>query len=75
METKSTSNALGNQQEKLKEIQAQQEKLKKLVAELDKLNAKLEKNEEMTPDEKTYLGQLGWLSAAAVSIAAVAASL
>jgi len=75
METKSTSNELNAQQEKLKEVQAQQAKLKKLQAELDKLNSKIEKNEKLTPDETEYLGQLGWLSAAAVTIAAIAASL
>ena len=74
METTSTSNKLNAQQEKLKEVQAQQAKLKKLQAELDKLNSKIEKNEELTPDETAYLGQLGWLSAAAVTLAAIAAS-
>ena len=75
METKSNTNALNAQQEKLKEVQAQQEKLKKLHAELDNLNSKIEKNEKLTPDESAYLGQLGWLSTAAVTIAAIAASL
>lgn len=75
METKSTTNALKAQQEKLKEVLAQQEKLKKLQVELEKLNTKIEKNEKLTPDESAYLGQLGWLSAAAVTIAAIAASL
>jgi Skp family chaperone for outer membrane proteins len=75
METKSTSNVLKNQQEKLKEIKTHQEKLKKLQAELDNLNSKIEKNEKLTLDETKYLGELGWLSAAAVTIAAIAASL
>jgi flagellar motility protein MotE (MotC chaperone) len=63
------------QQEKLKEIRVQQEKLKKLQAELDRLNMKIEKNEKLTLDETKYLGELGWLSALAVTIAAIAASL
>jgi len=67
--------ALKAQQEKLKEIQAEQAKLKTLQAELEKLNSKITNNEKLTPDENAYLGQLGWLSAAAVTIAAIAASL
>ena len=66
---------LKNQQEKLKEVKAQQDKLKKLQAELDRLNSKIEKNEKLTPDETAYLGQLGWLSALAVTIASIAGSL
>ncbi len=75
MDTKSNSIVLNDQQEKLKEIQAQQIKLKKLQAELAKLNSKIEKNEKLTPDESAYLGQLGWLSAAAVTIATIATTL
>ena len=75
MESTSASNVVKAQQEKLKEIQGQQEKLKKLQLELERLNDKIEKNEKLTPDESAYLGQLGWLSAAAVTIAAIAASL
>jgi uncharacterized protein YydD (DUF2326 family) len=63
------------QQEKLNEVHAQQEKLKKLQAELDRLNLKIEKNEKLTLDETKYLGELGWLSALAVTIASIAASL
>jgi hypothetical protein len=75
METKSNAKVINAQQEKLKEVQAQQEKLKKLQAELEILNLKIEKNEKLTPDEAAYLGQLGWLSAAAVTIASIAATL
>ena len=56
-------------------LTAQQEKLKKLQAELDRLNMKIEKNEKLTLDETKYLGELGWLSALAVTIASIAASL
>jgi uncharacterized protein YydD (DUF2326 family) len=63
------------QQEKLNEVRAQQEKLKKLQAELDRLNMKIEKNEKLTLDETKYLGELGWLSALAVTIASIASSL
>jgi hypothetical protein len=65
METKSNANVSTTQHEKLKEIQEHQEKL----------NAKVEKNEKLTSDDVVYLGELGWLSAAAVAIAAIAASL
>jgi predicted nuclease with TOPRIM domain len=75
METISASNVVKAQQQKLIEIQAQQEKLKILQVELGRLNEKIEKNEKLTPDESAYLGQLGWLSAAAVTIASIAASL
>jgi hypothetical protein len=75
METISASNVVKAQQQKLIEIQAQQEKLKILQVELERLNEKIEKNEKLTPDESAYLGQLGWLSAAAVTIASIAASL
>jgi hypothetical protein len=33
---------------------------------------KVEKDEKLTPDEVAYFGELGWLSAAAVAIAAIA---
>jgi flagellar motility protein MotE (MotC chaperone) len=62
-------------QEKLKEIQAQQEKLKVLQAELNRLNLKIEKNEKLTVEETKFFGELGWLSALAVTIASIAASL
>lgn len=75
MEAESTTIVLKAQQDKLKEVQTQQEKLKRLQAELETLNLKIEKNEKLTPDEATYLGQLGWLSAAAVTIASIAATL
>jgi uncharacterized protein YlxW (UPF0749 family) len=75
METKPNANASNSRQEKRKEIQAHQEKLKKLQAELENLNSKIEKDEKLTPDEVVYLGELGWLSAAAVAIAAIAASI
>jgi hypothetical protein len=66
---------LETQQEKLKEVQAQQEKLRKLQAELERLNSKIEKHEKLSVDETKYLGELGWLSALAVTIASIAATL
>lgn len=75
MDTKSQAIASAAKKAKLLEIHAQQEKLKTLQAELGKLNSKIEHNEKLTPDENAYLGHLGWLSAAAVTITAIAASL
>ena len=66
---------LETQQEKLKELQAQKEKLKKLQAELDVIESKIKNNEKLSLDDTKFVGELGWLSAAAVTIAAIAASL
>ena len=62
------------QQVKWKEIQAQQAKLGKLQADLEKLNTKITTHEKLSEDDIRYLGDLGWLAALAVSIAAVAAA-
>jgi hypothetical protein len=70
-----TAKTLKAQQEKLKEIQTQQEKLKKLQVELERLNLKIKNNEKLTVDETKFFGELGWLSALAVTIASIAASL
>ena len=62
------------QQVKWKEIQVQQAKLGKLQADLEKLNTKITTHEKLSEDDIRYLGDLGWLAALAVSIAAVAAA-
>jgi hypothetical protein len=62
------------QQLKWKEIQVQQVKLTKLQADLEKLNTKITTHEKLSEDDIHYLGDLGWLAALAVSIAAVAAA-
>ena len=61
-------------EEKLKEIQAVQAEMNKLQAELDRLNAKVKGNEKLSEDENKFFGQLGWLSAVAVTIAAIAST-
>ena len=63
------------QEEKLKELQTVQEKMDTLQAELDRLKAKVRKNEKLTPDETKFFGELGWLSALAVTIAAIASTI
>jgi len=63
------------QQLKWKEIQAQQVKLSKLQADLEKLNTKITTHEKLSEDDIRYLGDLGWLAALSVSIAALAVAL
>ena len=62
------------QQLKWKEVQLQQAKLGKLQVDLEKLNTKITTHEKLSEDDIHYLGDLGWLAALAVSIAAVAAA-
>ena len=63
------------QQLKLKKLQEQQAKLKELQVELEKINAKINKNEKLSAEDTKYIGNLGWLTALSVSIAALASSL
>ncbi len=63
------------QEEKLKELQSVQEKMNTLQLELDRLKGKVNKNEKLTPDETKFFGELGWLSALAVTIAAIASTI
>jgi hypothetical protein len=74
METKSKANVFEAKQEKLKELHTQQEKLKKLQAELDVMEAKINNDEKLSREDVKFVGELGWLSAAAVTIAAIASS-
>jgi hypothetical protein len=75
MESKSKANVLGAKQEKLKELHVQQEKLKELQSELDVIESKIKNDEKLSKEDTKFIGELGWLSAAAVTIASVAASL
>jgi hypothetical protein len=61
--------------EKLEEIHAQQAKLRKLQSELDVMESKLEKGEKLSEDDVKFTAELGWLSAAAVAITAIATSI
>jgi uncharacterized protein YlxW (UPF0749 family) len=63
------------QEEKLKELQKVQAEMNKLQAELDRLNSKVKSNEKLTVDETKFFGELGWLSALAVTIAAIASTI
>ena len=63
------------QQDKLKDLLKQRENLKELEAELNRINAKINKKEELTIDDTKFIGNLGWLTALSVSIAAIASTL
>lgn len=63
------------QQEKLKELQAQQKNLKELQGELERINIKIKNHEKLSEEDIKYIGNLGWLSALSVTIAAIASSL
>jgi hypothetical protein len=60
---------------KLEEIHAQQAKLRELQSELDVMESKLEKGEKLSEDDVKFTANLGWLSAAAVAITAIATSI
>jgi uncharacterized protein YlxW (UPF0749 family) len=76
MSTHTEQKALNEaQQAKLKELQEQQAKLKELKTELERINAKINNNEKLSAEDTKYIGNLGWLTALSVSIAALASSL
>jgi len=63
------------QQEKLKELQSQQKNIKQLQAELEKINDKIKNHEKLSTEDTKFIGELGWLSALSVTIAAIASSM
>ncbi len=58
-----------------KKYYTQQAKLRKSPSELDVMESKLEKGEKLPEDDVKFTAELGWLSAVAVAIAAVAATI
>jgi hypothetical protein len=62
-------------QKKLEAIHTQQAKLRELQSELDVMESKIEKGEKLSEDDVKFSAELGWLSAAAVAIAAIATSI
>jgi hypothetical protein len=74
MNTKTQAHAVQNKQDKLKELQAQKEKLKELQSELEIIESKIKNDEKLSREDLKFAGNLGWLSAAAVAIASIAAS-
>jgi predicted phage-related endonuclease len=75
MEANSKANISETKQEKLKELHAQQVKLKELQDELGVIESKIKNNEKLSSEDTKFIGELGWLSAAAVAIASIAASI
>jgi len=75
IEAKSKADVLETKQVKLKELHAQQEKLKELQSELGVIESKIKNNEKLSKEDTKFIGELGWLSAAAVAIASIAASI
>ncbi len=63
------------QLEKLQELKAQEKNLRELQGELERINLKIKKKDALSTDDVKYLGQLGWLSALAVTVASVAANI
>jgi hypothetical protein len=51
-----------------------QQKAGELQSELNVIESKIKNNEKLSREDSKFIGELGWLSAAAVTIAAVAAS-
>jgi len=74
MEMKSKAKTSQSKQEKLNELHAQQEKLQKLQDELGVIESKIEKDEKLSKEDVKFAAELGWLSAAAVTIASIATS-
>jgi hypothetical protein len=74
IEAKSKAVELEAKREKLKELHAQQDKLKELQSELDIIESKIKNNEKLSKEDTKFIAELGWLSAAAVTIASIAAS-
>lgn len=64
-----------SKQDKLNELRNQQEKLKALQSELAALESKIKNNEGPAKEDLKFVAELGWLSAAAVTIALIADSM
>ncbi len=75
IEANSKAVAVETKREKLKELHAQQDKLNELQSELDIIESKIKNNEKLSIEDTKFIGELGWLSAAAVTIASIAASI
>jgi len=54
-------------------IDASQQKLEELQSELKILESKAEENKTLSGDDLEFIGELGWLTAAAVLVASLAA--
>jgi len=54
-------------------IAASQQKVEELQSELKILESKAEENKTLSGDDLEFIGELGWLTAAAVLVASLAA--
>lgn len=63
------------QEDTLKQLDAQKNNVKNLQNQLTAINAKLQKKESLSAEEVQFMGNLGWMSALSVAIAALSASL
>jgi hypothetical protein len=52
---------------------ASQQKAGELQSELNVIETKISNNQALSEEDSKYLGELGWLAAAAVTIASIAA--
>jgi len=73
-EAKSSTNVSEDNREILKELHAEQKKLKELQSELDVIESKIKSNVKLSKEDTKFIGELGWLSAAAVAIVSIANS-
>ena len=71
----SKANLFQTKQEKLTELTTQQEKLKKLQSELAVLESRIKNDQKPSKDDTKFIAELGWLSAAAITVAVIADSL
>ena len=74
-EKQSTDSLFKTRQEKLNELNVQQGKLKQLQSELSALESKIKNDEKLSKEDTKFVAELGWLAAAAVTIAAIADSM
>ncbi|MHB1237425.1 MAG: hypothetical protein ACYCY7_07665 [Gallionella sp.] len=63
------------QLEKLQELKAQEKNLRELQGELERINLKIKRKDALSPDDVSYLSQLGWLAALSVTVASIAANI
>lgn len=55
-------------------IDVSQQKVGELQSELNVIESKIKNNQALSEEDIKYVAELGWLSAAAVTIASIAAS-
>lgn len=56
-------------------METKQGKLEEMQSELDAFESKIKNDEELSREDMKFISELGWFSAAAVTIASIAANL